>query len=111
MSNPRAAYASERGPGYARWYMEQMRFPHVAAAWAGGYFREMRDYLTREASLQALNGWDQPKVEIPRELIDGWRASADAAKARVAGNGMGRPLSEALAELGATIRGGGMVHD
>lgn len=102
MTRSRAAYANARGPSYARWYMEQMRFPEVAAAWAGGYYREMRLYLTEKATRQVLDGLDQPRVEIPRELIAGWAATSDTAKARSKVTGS---LSAALAELGASIRG------
>lgn len=102
----RAPYANARGRQYADWTMEQMHFQHVRDAWGGGYFREMREYIATEAVRQILNGWDQPKVEVPREKIDEWRERTKAAEARWRAKG-GVPNADLrawLARLGETIR-------
>lgn len=95
------ARANARGPSYARWYMDQMHWLHVAAAWNGGYFREMRGYISAQAARQILNGADEPHVEVPREMIDAW-----AEKARALGRD--GPLTadtrETLDRLCASIR-------
>ncbi len=108
----RAAFANARGRQYADWIMGQMRFQHVRDAWHGGYFREMREFLAAEAIGQILRGWENPKVEIPREMIDQWRSEANAAVERWQRTNArdARRMSESdrvrtLADaLGATIR-------
>lgn len=95
------ARANARGPSYARWYMGQMGWPHVKAAWSGGYFREMRDYLAAAAMRQILDGANEPHVEVPDEMISRWAAAAHRL-------GLDQPPSkeaqESLESLLASIR-------
>lgn len=78
----RIAFANTRGRQYAEWTMNQMRFQHVRDAWHGGYFREMRTYIEAEAVGQVLRGFENPKVDVPREMIEDWRARSAAAMER-----------------------------
>lgn len=71
--------ANVRSREYARWYMEQMRWPHVDAAWKGGYWREMREYIQRQAARQILDGAAEPHVEVPQDKIDAWAELAHRA--------------------------------
>jgi hypothetical protein len=102
----RAPYANARGRQYAEWIMNRMDFPHVRDAWHGGYFREMREYIATEAVRQVLNGWDQPKVEVPREKIEEWRERARAAddRWRAKGGVPNAALRERLQSLGGTVK-------
>lgn len=102
----RAPYANARGRQYADWIMNRMDFPHVRDAWHGGYFREMREYIATEAVRQVLNGWDQPKVEVPREKIEEWRERSRAAdnRWRAKGGVPNAALREWLGKLGEAVR-------
>lgn len=95
------ARANARGPAYARWYMDQLRWQHVAAAWTGGYFREMREYISAQAVRQILDGSAEPHVEVPREQIEAW---SERAKRTGGGGGMSRENREVADRLIASIR-------